>query len=110
MPHNYAEHVMSYACLVTFGTDMILSLLYHIYIQNCEMKDFLFKSLFNTGKELPKGLPQRTSAIFRGGGGTQLQTFANFRGEGSQECRRMHFLKDNQDTFPIKNFLQFVLL
>jgi hypothetical protein len=56
------------------------------------------------------GRPQRTSALFRGGGGTQLQTFADFRGEESQECRRLHLKKNNQDTFPIKNVLQFVLL
>ena len=29
-----------------------------------------------------RGRPQRTSAIFRGGGGTQLQTFADVRGGG----------------------------
>ena len=41
-----------------------------------------------------RGRPQRTSAIFRGGGDTQLQTFADMRGgEGSQECRRLHFLQ-----------------
>ena len=28
-----------------------------------------------------RGRPQRTSAIFRGGGGTQLQTFADMKGE-----------------------------
>ena len=28
-----------------------------------------------------------------GGGGTQLQTFANSRGEGSEEYRRLHFLR-----------------
>ena len=40
-----------------------------------------------------KGRPQ----FFLGGEGTQLQTFADSRGEGSEECRRLHFLKNNQD-------------
>ena len=39
-----------------------------------------------------------------------MQTFADSRGEKTQECRRLHLKKNNQDTFPIKNFLQFVLL
>ena len=34
-----------------------------------------------------RGRPQRTSAIFRGGGGTQLQTFANSRGGRAQCCQ-----------------------
>ena len=49
-----------------------------------------------------RGRPQRTSAIFRGGGGSTLQTFADSRGEGSQDCRRLQFLKIFRIHCPFK--------
>ena len=49
LPHNYAEHVMSYVCLVTFGTDRMYSITFTYKITN--WKIFCLKS-FITGKEL----------------------------------------------------------
>ena len=40
-----------------------------------------------------RGRPQRTSAIFRGGGGTQLQTFADMRGGGVSGMQTSAFLE-----------------
>ena len=40
-----------------------------------------------------RGRPQRTSAIFRGGGGTQLQTFADMRGGGVLGMQTSAFLE-----------------
>ena len=40
-----------------------------------------------------RGRPQRTSATFRGGGGTQLQTFADVRGGGVSGIQTSAFFK-----------------
>ena len=53
-------------------------------------------------KHLIRGRPQRTSAIFRGGGGTQLQTFADMRGGGVSGMQTSAFFWNNHYTFPIK--------
>ena len=42
---------------------------------------------------LTRGRPQRTSATFRGGGGTQLQTFADMRGGGVSGMQTSAFLE-----------------
>ena len=57
-----------------------------------------------------RGHPQRTSAIFRGGGGTQLQTFADSRGGGVSGMQTSAFLKKMAEHIPHNFFLQFVLL
>ena len=50
-----------------------------------EKSNVFFHRLFGRLRD-PKGVirgrPQRTSATFRGGGGTQLQTLADIRGRG----------------------------
>ena len=40
-----------------------------------------------------RGRPQRTSEIFRGGGGTQLQTFADMRAGGVSGMQTSAFLE-----------------
>ena len=42
-----------------------------------------------------RGRPQRTSAIFRGGGGSRLQTFADMRGGGVSGMQTSAFLEKN---------------
>ena len=55
------------------------------------MKKSIFYSLWQESKNVTqnvealfcfRGRPQRTTSDFRGGGGTQLQTFADSRGGG----------------------------
>ena len=55
----------------------------------------------------PKGRPQ-----FLGGEGYPIADVCRLGGEGSEECRHLHFLKNNQDKSLSKtqNFLPFVLL
>ena len=48
---------------------------------------------FLVGGHSIRGRPQRTSAIFRGGGGTQLQTFADMRGGGVSGMQTSAFLE-----------------
>ena len=51
-----------------------------------------------------RGRPQRTSAIFRGGGGTQLQTFADMRGGGVSGMQTSAFFLKTTGTNCLSNF------
>ena len=50
-----------------------------------------------------RGRPQRTAALFRWGGGTQLQTFVDSRGGGVSGMQTSAFFKNDQDKFLSKN-------
>ena len=59
------------------------------------------KSLKNDNEIAIRGRPQRTSAIFRGGGGSKLQTFADSRGGGVSGLQTSAIFENFQDTLPI---------
>ena len=52
-------------------------------------------------EESNRGRPQRTSAIFRGGGGSKMQTFADSRGGGVSGLQTSAIFENFQDTSPI---------
>ena len=61
---------------------------------------------------LDRGRPQRTSASFRGEGGTQLQTFADMRGGGvsGMQTSALFKITSSHCLSKTQNFLPFVLL
>ena len=109
----FVKSQLSFTRLSSFNDFFFFS---WIYQQLCTLSKTIYYILCTDkrtdvwSRDFIRGRPQSTSAIFRGEGVSNCRRLPTLGGEGSQECRCLHFWKNNRTHSPSKNFLQFVLL